>query len=374
MSEDLRERIVSWCSAGGLFAGDDAGDGRVFCLKVLAPGVPGEAASDETMLAVEQRSSLADRILVSGAIVFDRRVRDVMRTFDQDALVQGLERQLDALPPAHLIDYQDGTIASVTAVDEIFVDGLTRDRLMQSLRDVHRAIRVTLWMLKPVLDEVPDHPAGRFCPSCGAEAGESSSFCRRCGAGLARFPVQAVPAACAACGEPWQDDDRFCARCGAPRHGERRVPDRTAAAAPTAPPVAGTTAPMPAAPGRPAGTEARSLWWPESLRWSIAFILIVLFAGVLGYGVSEGEPGAAVVFGGGAAAALVVTRRLMLGRRRAGRPPARSVPVSGQTAAADGAHNIRTMKSGHLALRIIILLGLLALARAIGPEIARWMR
>lgn len=213
MAVDMKQRIRTWCEQVGLFQEEIEDDTLAFRLRVVAPATarkaPGEFNID--VLDITQPKEDSDRVVVTAGIEFDESFSGPMKEFEgADEVMLNLEMTLDSRRELYLVDYTDGVLRSVIVFEEIFEDGLTKDRLMRALRSVNKTLVVALWVLRPLIRDLgadPDtmldvespeevtaaaaaegHPraaeevADRQCPDCGVELPGAGRFCSHCGA------------------------------------------------------------------------------------------------------------------------------------------------------------------------------------------------
>lgn len=206
MAVDMKQRIRTWCEQEGLFQEEIEDDTLAFRLRVVAPATarkpPGQFNID--VLDITQPKADSDRIVVTAGIEFDESFSGPMRHFEgADEVMLNLEMTLDSRPELYLVDYIEGVLRSVIVFEEIFEDGLTKDRLMRALRSVNKTLVVALWVLRPLIRDLGGDPdaivgaespeqlapapeaedsAGERCPDCGAELPPAGRFCSHCGA------------------------------------------------------------------------------------------------------------------------------------------------------------------------------------------------
>jgi len=217
---EVKEQVRSWCVQEGLFQEEIDDETVVFRFRVRSPGSVGESSEGETidLLDITKPMEDGDSIIVTSGIEFDNSIMAPMKSFEgANSLMSELEMTLDFRNELYIVDYSDGVLNSIIIFEEIFDDGLTKDRLMRAMRGVNKTLIVALWVLKPLLSElgtnvdeflaaeeteivetgetptpqVEDRPAGvdgtvdiQFCPNCKHEINKDNKFCTNCGIAL----------------------------------------------------------------------------------------------------------------------------------------------------------------------------------------------
>jgi hypothetical protein len=215
MDADVKDRVVMWCRQEGLLR-DQLDDPRArWHIRASAPAAIARSVNGCPLDVVDVSQSIedAERIVVYAGLDLDPALVDALRSGGIGELVRDLEMTLASRPEAFLLDYADGALRSVVVLEEIYPDGLTKDRLMRALRGVHKSVVLALWTLRPSLeragykleiDEGRPAPGGRGVAPLAAET-----------------PVPAPDlTTCASCGAALRRAARFCTVCGTPVSGE----------------------------------------------------------------------------------------------------------------------------------------------------------
>lgn len=240
-SAPIKEQLLHWCKQEHLLI-DDVADAKArFRLKLRPPGRSVSPAESD-VLHVHQPLDSDDRVVVSAGIAFDQSFAAPMRAVpNRDDIVLALEAALDGLTESYVVDYSDGFLRSFVVYDEIFADGLTKDRFIRALRSVHRGLLVALWTLRPMIEaaggdidarlglpeeDQPTHVGAATgssaadgqrqasdCARCGAALPAGVRFCGACGAAVAQAPPR--PSFCRACGGELRAGAQYCPHCGA---------------------------------------------------------------------------------------------------------------------------------------------------------------
>jgi hypothetical protein len=263
------------------------------------------------------------------------------------------------------------------------------------------------------------------CPQCGEPADPEDLFCAGCGEELP--PAASEQPTCQNCGEVRDPDDLFCAGCG------QKLPELPPVGAATAPPTESEKKRSPAArkkqkaatskrspksspqkPRKPPAKKAKrspatkapktraksgtaptrqggaaapetstrriSRWWPVSSGGRTAFLAILLASGIFGVVAGEGNPMAGLITAAMALVLLTFWRNVWIswsgGATRVSSETQIRVPSGRESpppppAQTGGGETLEDSGGGTLekVVGIAILLGLLALVKAFGPQI-----
>ncbi|MFC1946625.1 DUF2299 family protein [Chloroflexota bacterium] len=215
MDISIRNKIYQWVREGNIFQGEYEEKGNIFHIKVTAPGK--STITPETIdlstVDIQQSEQDNDMITVSAGVQFDKEFINPIQSFNNaDEVIFELNMALESRPESYFIDYDDdGVLKSIVVVEEIYFDGLTKDRLFRAIRGVNKSIILALWVLRPLIDSLgidteklifDDETAEEaketddshividesfiagFCPVCGKENKKKAKFCTKCGASL----------------------------------------------------------------------------------------------------------------------------------------------------------------------------------------------
>lgn len=215
MDTSIRNKIYQWLQEGNIFQGEFEDKENIFHFKVTAPGK--STVTPETIdlstVDIQQSDQDNDMITVSTGVQFDKDFINPIQSFNNaDEVIFELNMALESRPESYFIDYDDdGILKSIVVVEEIYFDGLTKDRLFRAIRGVNKSIILALWILRPLIDLLgidteklifddetteedketdESHPVidessiASFCPVCGKENKKKEKFCTKCGASL----------------------------------------------------------------------------------------------------------------------------------------------------------------------------------------------
>jgi hypothetical protein len=215
MDTSIKNKIIQWLQEGNIFQGELADKGNVFHFKVTAPGK--STVTPETIdistVDIQQSEQDNDMITVSAGVQFDEEFISPIKSFNNaDEVIFELNVALESRPESYYIDYDDdGLLRSIVVVEEIYFDGLTKDRLFRAIRGVNKSIVLALWVLRPLIDllgidteklvfddetaedtgktddshiVIEESSIAGFCPVCGKENKKQAKFCTKCGASL----------------------------------------------------------------------------------------------------------------------------------------------------------------------------------------------
>ena len=234
---EVKRRVYDWCRQEDLFGEEVEDEKTTFHIKVRPPtgggAVDGAAGRALDALEVVQPKLDADKIVVFTGVNFDEELMAPVRLnpFYED-VIRNLEMTLESRPEAYLLDVSDGLLKSILIMDEIFFDGLTKDRFMKSLRSTNKTLVLSFWILTPILDaiQLPDEGASAK-PSPGYEGADQGAVARAAEETELpssrsdaippedrRAPERPAGPCCPnpACGGPLRPGVRFCTACGTP--------------------------------------------------------------------------------------------------------------------------------------------------------------
>jgi hypothetical protein len=201
MELPVKERIRKWCEETGLFKEEVEDEKSFFHFKVSAPA---RAATNTDTLTINtidisQPKIDSDKIITQAGIAFEKSLMLSLQSLsERQDIVYDLYITLDSRPESYFIDYADGTIKSIVVFEEIYMDGLSKDRLITAIKGVNKSLVLALWILRPVLEELANKP-GKIESKSGMEAISGS---------------EKIAAFCSRCGKPNEKKSRFCTSCG----------------------------------------------------------------------------------------------------------------------------------------------------------------
>jgi len=228
LSISIRDRIFQWCQEEKVFKEEIKDEKATFHFRVAAPGkaIDKTDAAGLGVIDISQPVLEHDKIVVSGGIAFDPKFMARAKSISNaDDVLFELNMALENRPESYFIDYGEGrVIKSIVVVEEIFFDGLTKDRLFRTLRGINKSLIISLWVLRPLIEALggdakklieveepaaqpvaekvsaavtataPQAPSmkteeekpevAKFCPKCGRLNAEGARFCPACGQSL----------------------------------------------------------------------------------------------------------------------------------------------------------------------------------------------
>jgi hypothetical protein len=155
MIADVKQTIRQWCEQERLFQEEIPDDTVAFRYRVIAPATAGRRPGEPNIdiLDIVKAKEDGDRIVVTSGIEFDETLSSSMKSFQgAEEIMLNLEMILDSRNELYFVDYSDGILKSITVFEEIFEDGLTKDRLMRAIRGVNKTLVVALWEIRPLIE------------------------------------------------------------------------------------------------------------------------------------------------------------------------------------------------------------------------------
>lgn len=210
MQPEIKQKILTWCQQARIFQEEVEDQSVQFRLRVRAPSVPAKQVGEYTIdvLDIVRPKENGDSLIVTSGIEFDEAFAAPMKSFPgAEDILFNLEMILDGRDELYLVDTRDGVLRSIIIFEEIFDDGLTKDRLMRALRGVNKTLVVALWVIRDLISALgasPEQMVGMDektsispsvmeagpevtlvrCPACGMINEAKHSFCTQCGSKL----------------------------------------------------------------------------------------------------------------------------------------------------------------------------------------------
>ena len=216
MEIPVKEKIKQWCQEVQLFKEEIVDERTSFHFRVLAPnkGSLDVTSFDFSTIDIIQPAGENDVVIVQAGISFDEDFMAYMKTLQEsEQLIFDLHMTLESRPESYLLDHTDNVIKTLVVFEEIFFDGLTKDRLITAIKGVNKSLILALWILRPTLEvlsgvsdsgslidsddndvdisaddtvdiAVTAKESAGFCPECGKENKKKAKFCTKCGASL----------------------------------------------------------------------------------------------------------------------------------------------------------------------------------------------
>jgi hypothetical protein len=222
MELPVKERIRKWCEETGLFKEEVEDEKSFFHFKVIAPAraaINTDSLNINT-IDISQPKIDSDKIITQAGIAFEKSFMAPLKSLsERQDIVYDLYMTLDSRPESYFIDYSDGIIKSIVVFEEIYMDGLSKDRLVTAVKGVNKSLVLALWILRPVLEELAGKSeSGRVSTATGdttgpdvyrpAEKTESKP-------GMEPASTrEKIAAFCSKCGKPNEKKARFCTSCG----------------------------------------------------------------------------------------------------------------------------------------------------------------
>jgi hypothetical protein len=222
MELPVKERIRKWCEETGLFKEEVEDEKSFFHFKVIAPA---RAATNTELLTINtidisQSKIDGDKIITQAGIAFDKSFITPMKSLsERQDIVYDLYMTLDSRPESYFIDYSDGIIKSIVVFEEIYMDGLSKDRLITAVKGVNKSLVLALWILRPVLEELANKSdSDQTSTTVDDKAGPNikrpvDNIESKPRAGPASGGEK-FAAFCSKCGKPNEKKARFCTGCG----------------------------------------------------------------------------------------------------------------------------------------------------------------
>jgi hypothetical protein len=221
VSVSVRDRIYQWTVDEKIFKEELQDEKATFHFRVTAPGKQDNNPDNLALNLVDISQPAVDRdkIVVSGGIAFDPKMMTGIKSVSNaEEVLFELNTALEARPEAYYIDYgENRAIKSIVIVEEIFFDGLTKDRLFRALRGVNKGLVVSIWVLRPLLEAIGG------IGNITIESGQTAATPQKA-------PVENVPIKSpeqlvkteSAKLESGQETAKFCPQCGKPNTGSAK--------------------------------------------------------------------------------------------------------------------------------------------------------
>lgn len=175
---------MDWLSAEGFAVDNISQRGFAFIYRIHLPTRP------QHKLSISQ-SVDDDKLVVAAGLVLDESDKAVLRGLSEKVrawLMKDLGWLLHSRPVLFQMNEEASILSNVAISHAIYLDGLTKDRLMTAINEIHKAEALFLIRLSDYLENarpLGQQPSGQLqstvCPRCQRPVSAEGKYCGACG-------------------------------------------------------------------------------------------------------------------------------------------------------------------------------------------------